>query len=491
MRYFIYINNVVTGPLTVEEIKGRLLAGSLTARDKVCPEGTKQWIPVMDAIGASEPGIPGSAIPPPPGIGKPMISDETKAKMRELGAKCASVAKKQVGLARLFMGRVMKSNFMDAHASDEERAELAKATPPVTAPSVQNFLAWRRALLWFSCALLAVVLVNQSKDYVSFLTDKQGMQWPLIVKIWAFFLPVIGLAALVYCIKAVRSWCTPSRTRREAAISYLTQFGGPVLLALFPIYLFMPDMPVTDEMRPLLMKLNEAGIPEHYLLKLPRYLVQAMLALNIVLVLIPKVLGLFPGIVRCSLALKTLMPQHPLPGWLGIAVAPLFSLILAIPALFAIQCGQFVIGIGFVCLVLWPLTMVYWAKSLCAVKTPERMNQTIGAIRKMGKMFFLAGLILICFGARDGLKQIPLSSWFSLGFISFICALFANIFLLTVVCSDLILSAAKSSFDMERELFAGSHGSDLGVRMAELGELLGDGPAPAPPAAPSVSPPAS
>ena len=473
MKYYIYLNNVVSGPFPLDEIKAKLASGELTRTDKVCAEGTKNWQVITEVTGDATPGTP---LPPPPpqASDKPIISDEARARLKGLSEVAKSKAIESAGLAKLFARRIGRSNFIVESASSEERSSLEKASPPVTIPSVQNYLAWRRALLWFSCVALAVVAFKESKDYITnFVTTggNKDMPVPAVVKIWAFFLPVIGIAALFFCVRSVRRWTEIDITRRSAAIAYLAQFGGPVLLTLFPIYLFMPDIPVTPDLQPALMQLRQFGIPEKWLLKLPRYFVQGMLALNIIIVMLPKVLGLFPGVVRCSLTLKTLMPQHPLPGWLGIAVAPLFALFVIIPALVAIQVGYLMVGIGLICIAMFPLTLVYFAKSLSAISSPEQMSVTIGTIRKWGKILFIAGLLAIINGAWEWIAKIGWSNVFSLGFAAFICGFLGNILLLTVVCSDVMLMAAKASFDKERELGSSTHGNDHARRMEELTEL--------------------
>ena len=71
----------------------------------------------------------------------------------------------------------------------------------------------------------------------------------------------------------------------------------------------------------------------------------AQLGLGAVLVLAPKIFGLFPGLIRCSLTVKTLLPETSTPGWLGIIIAPTYSLFLAMATITAIQTSEFIMAI--------------------------------------------------------------------------------------------------------------------------------------------------
>jgi len=438
MRYFIYANNVVTGPFLVEELKENLSRGKISSFDLICAEGTEQWVPLSSVV----PTDGGQLPPPPPGAARPDLADQAKEKVKFV-AEQAGVAS---GLSMLFARRIFKSNFIEENASDEERRHLEAASPPVTARSAQNYMAWRRALLWFSSIALGLATLKDLIDYCkNFSKDN-----PVAITLWTFMFPVLAGVATVICAKACLDWREINQTRRLSLIAYLTQFVGPVLLLCFPIYKFIATGGDADAAK--MMGLGMGW----------------MFALSTIFLMVPKVLGIFPGLIRSSLTLKTLLPQHPLPAWIGIIVAPLFALFVLIPAIMAMQTGFFIIGLGLLCITCFPLTLLYWAKPLSAAATPDQMNITVTRVRSVGKKLFFGGLVLILIGARELLKNVELVSMETVGFLG---AFFGNFLLLTVVCSDVILVASKSSLDQEKELFSSGHGNDLTTRMDELAQL--------------------
>ena len=61
-------------------------------------------------------------------------------------------------LAAMIRGfqRVTRADLQLDRATDEERALLASASPPVTSPIAQDYAAWRRSVLWVAAVSLII-----------------------------------------------------------------------------------------------------------------------------------------------------------------------------------------------------------------------------------------------------------------------------------------------------------------------------------------------
>ena len=50
----------------------------------------------------------------------------------------------------------------------------------------------------------------------------------------------------------------------------------------------------------------------------------------IFLVLLMAVLAVFPGIIRSSMGLKTMLPESSVPGWIVTLIAPIYLLVVLV-----------------------------------------------------------------------------------------------------------------------------------------------------------------
>ena len=176
------------------------------------------------------------------------------------------------------------------------------------------------------------------------------------------------------------------------------------------------------------------------------------LGLAAVVALAPKIFGLFPGLIRCSLTVKTLLPETSAPGWLGIIIAPFYMLFLAVATIAAVQMSQLMLGIGFGLLAAQMGVVIWQAKRLLHPCEQSEAAAGVRAIKRTQLLFQLAGVACITiFLIRT--VEFDWSAVNSL--VLFIFSFLGNVTLLTVVMSDFMLGMIRQG-QLQAEAFAGT-----------------------------------
>ena len=203
-------------------------------------------------------------------------------------------AKATFNLYRLFWTRVLKSDFSVIESTEDEAKKLESGTEKVESPLAQDYASWRRSMLMICILVLFFSTLFNISDILLTLGQQDVHVVKKIQTVLIFF---FQLGSVLLCAVAARKWVDLRKSRSLARFAWLLQFVGPFLIFLIPLSLFVDDRRIL-----------------------------AQLGLGAVLVLAPKIFGLFPGLIRCSLTVKTLLPETSTPGWLGIIIAPTYSL---------------------------------------------------------------------------------------------------------------------------------------------------------------------
>ena len=447
MTYYIVIGTEVSAPLTVEKIRSLVANGTASRTTRACIAGSTEWAQLELIL----PEVFNSATVP--GAGAVALERLTKAGglVTEHGSEMAS-------LTKVFARRILRSNFVIEHALPAERAALESASIPVHSPMAQNYAAWRRAMLWFSGIGLAVAAIVQVVNSFSSIFGAEGE--PTILRLiftaFTFFL----VLAPVLVIRAARRWQELRASRRLARLAWFSLFFGPLLLCFVPLKLLLSKSEYGSD------GLATMGV------------VYAMFVLAI---LLPRVFGLFPGILRACLTMRTLVPESPMPGWVCAVLAPLYCLMFAIMVAIALQVGPSLVFYGLLGLLAAPVILFTEVRRLSRPMATEEMNVHVRAVRVRMAIANSIGLVLLLSAASDLFEKVTM-----LDLASTVCQLIGNIFLLTLVASDFFLGLMKLTFDEDNALRRTPLYAQLEQRFADLAQVrltdLRDNIGPPPPA---------
>lgn len=340
--------------------------------------------------------------------------------------------------------RYTRSDFTVEHATSSERELLAAATPPIEASSAQDYVAWRRSLLWLSgIALLLVGLLQ----IVTFTTMKEmlggqvseAVDLGTVDGVFGFLiLPVFVGGGLA--LWAATRWRDVRASRRLARIGFLVSFLTPFVVAAIPI-----------------QELLEHGQLPPQDLQALNLMLGTMVGLRFSFVLGPRAIALFPGIIRSSIALKTLLPESPMPGWTAALLAPLYAIFLLVVFALIIQVqGNLLLLLGLACLMVSPLVYVWKARAVLRPHSVEEIGSVIRPVRARASLFTILGVVFF------GIFLVDLEVGF-LDLLLFVLSVAGNVLLLTVVGADFFLALMKHGHDQSRDLVR----SDLETRLEQ------------------------
>jgi hypothetical protein len=189
------------------------------------------------------------------------------------------------------------------------------------------------------------------------------------------------------------------------------------------------------------------------------------LGVSSIVTLAPKIFGLFPGILRCSLSIKTLLPESAATGWLTIVIVPIYFLFLLVPAIAAIQFSFYVLGIGLLLTGIGSFVSLLSSTKLLKPLTQLEASNLVGRIKKFQSLFHLVGICCVVFQivrsvdiTLDMLNNLLLFSFSYLG----------NVTLLTLVMSDFMIGMIRESQIQTEEFMNSDMLADYQLRMEQL-----------------------
>jgi hypothetical protein len=206
--------------------------------------------------------------------------------------------------------------------------------------------------------------------------------------------------------------------------------------------------------------------------------------------LVPRVFGLFPGLVRACMTLRTLVPESPLPGYVLAVITPLYATLLLVIMALAAQAGSGPLFFGLVALLCSPILVLKHLRPLAKPATPEEMNQHLRPLRMKMSIATMIGVVFILAMLGQYWETLNLE-WHTIA--SLAGQLLGNIFVVTVVAADFLLSLMRFSFDQDKALDGTALYATMAQRYADLSQvkftqLVEEEPPPPPPAAPPAAP---
>jgi hypothetical protein len=298
-------------------------------------------------------------------------------------------------LAQRFLVRALTANFQRERAADDERAQLAAHQPKVADPLAQDYVAWRRAALWIAGVALsisvAIAILERQPAAEQFAVlfasaNQQTLEGEELQRQAAQLAPQIGegnlaildglgdfllfvkLMVAVLVFLAAKWWMRLRRSRALARWAWLSALVLPLLVSSWPWAQSLDFSQLEAG-----TGINAAQLKQW---------VATLLAGGLVLTVAPKLIALFPGIVRSTMALKTLLPEAAAPGWLTVVFAPFLAgfLLLVLSFMSQVQ-GSWVLICGVLALSIGPVLYVRNAAALVRPLSAAEVDPVIGAVR--------------------------------------------------------------------------------------------------------------
>lgn len=312
-------------------------------------------------------------------------------------------------LAGRLLVRAVSGDFQKNHASDDERQQMTKAPQPVADPLAQDYVAWRRAALWVGGVLLGAGAIlglvehqGIAEQFTRAQLEQQGQQahgadlqnaiQQTAQQIGANnvaifdglmdFLLFLKISVAVLAITAAWQWLQVKRSRAMTRWALITALVVPLLVSAWPWAQFLDFDHLQGQLGEGVKQLK-AGIA-------------LVIASTLVSTVAPKLIALFPGIIRSAMTLKTLLPEATTPGWLVVVFGPFLVgfLLLVVCFMSQVQGSWLLLG-GTVALVFGPVLYVRKAGTLVRPHTPEEVSSVVGPIRQLAGLGNAAGASLL------------------------------------------------------------------------------------------------
>jgi hypothetical protein len=337
-------------------------------------------------------------------------------------------------MAMLSLRRAFRLRIEPNEVLTDERQALLAATPSITDENQQAFLSWRRSVVFFAAILMVPVAILHAADKLDF-EEGTPSGWKTVNVI--AFLVEAGFAAFLWTL--VPKWTAWRKQSRLLAIGWLIYFLTPFLIYLYPL--------AADYTR---MLVGEAEASPEQLAQV-RAAVGATIGASALVALAPKVISLLQGVIRASIATKTLFPGSTAPGWTMTMAAPLYMVIFYIFVLLPYHfSGSSLVAVGLLLVLAAKATLVRAGLKLSKPMTDEVARQATSKILSLWMILLLAGVGTIIGGLWDLIKTAK-----PMELVNFGLSMGANILVLTVIATDGLISAlnrARGTTIDERKL---------------------------------------
>jgi len=364
--------------------------------------------------------------------------------------------------------RVVRSNFQQEQATPGERVKLAMAEVPLTDPLVQNYAVWRKSVLWIAAISFLLLtlfhligfetiayqmakqvkqtepyerassagrssMIAEAKRNVENQFHKSNLE--MIDGIF-IFIEISQVVGTILVVVAACMWHHLPRSKRLVRIGWLIMFLTPFLMSLLPLSAML-DWEKVD--------VQQFGSSREQVTAQLQVGLGVAFALWFFMIVGPKALSIFAGVMRSSMTLKTLLPEATSPGWAAVLMAPLCALFLIVITSIVIQIyGNVWLLLGLLCLMLAPLSYLLQAKHLLQPHTPEEMLVIVRRIRVTAGVFNGLGFIFL-------LVFVVVVEFFGvIGAIKFFLGLVASLTALTVVSSDFLLALIWKGYEQSK-----------------------------------------
>ncbi|MFT3694503.1 MAG: proline-rich domain-containing protein [Kofleriaceae bacterium] len=319
-----------------------------------------------------------------------------------------------IAMAILSLKRAFRLHIDANEVLDDERAAMLAARPAITDESQQAFLAWRRSILFVAALLMIPVAIVHVADDLKF---EDGT--PEIWKQLSYVQVVVEIGFALFLWTQVGKWRSWRTQSRRLALGWLLYFLTPFLVFLYPLASavdYRQMDPATAHATKIAVGMAIGA--------------QAFLSLA------PKIISLLQGLIRASIATKTLFPGASAPGWMMVIAAPLYMIIFYVFVLLPYHfTGEPLVVIGTLLVLSAKGTLVRAGLRLTRPMTDATARHATHRAQMIWMTLLIAGIAFIVGGLWELVsKASPLSV------LNFGLSMGANILLLTLIATDTIIS---------------------------------------------------
>jgi hypothetical protein len=323
-------------------------------------------------------------------------------------------------MAMLSMKRALRLRIEPNEVLSDERTAMQAAVPPVTDENQQAFLAWRRSVLFMAAMLMVPSALLHAVERLDF-DDGMPEGWKAVNAIAA--LVEIGFA--VFLCTQVGKWTQWRTQSKRLAIGWAISFLAPFLVFLYPLATSANFSELAGE-----------GMPPEQMMQL-RAAAGLAVGAQALLTLAPKVISLLQGMIRASIASKTLFPGSTAPGWTMVMAAPLYMIIFYIFVLLPYHMsGSNLVVIGMLLVLVAKSTLIRAGLGLTKPMDDATARQATQKALGLWMLLLIAGIVCITAGLWDFVK---IAKVLTLG--NFVLSIGANILILTLIATDGIIAA--------------------------------------------------
>jgi len=318
-------------------------------------------------------------------------------------------------MAALSLRRAFRLRIEPNEILDDERHAMAVARPPITDETQQAFLAWRRSVLFMAALLMIPVAILHAAENLKDL-DNVPESW----KSLTYLTVAVEAGFAVFLWTQVRRWTAWKRQSRTLSWAWLGYFLTPFLVFLYPLASALDYGDVGEVQR------REMQVGVGFLIG-----AQALVSLA------PKVISLLQGLIRASIATKTLFPGASAPGWLMVIAAPLYMIVfytfVLLPYHFT---GSGYVVAGMLLVLAAKGSLVRAGLGLTRPMVGEAARAATSKTLRLWMGLLLAGAALIVGGLWSLVSRAS-----PLTLINFALSMGANILLLTLIATDALITA--------------------------------------------------
>jgi hypothetical protein len=357
-----------------------------------------------------------------------------------------------------FFRRLFWCDFRTERATDWESRRLQRAG--FQSPLAQAYVAWRWPLLAMAVPLLLFQGIWDLATFTWLTTEikksPEGEATLDLLGTGSFdlfdasrLMGIISIFIGAVMMGLATGFCMRFRlSRLLTQIGWIIMFVTPFLLAIFPQVSLMNfeklQEKAAETARNAGVNPEQAAEAAEKAVQMARMLMGGIFAFAMLQALGPRILGLFPGMIRSSVTIKTLLPESSAAGWLTTISAPIWTLFLLLGLVVMNQMQESVkLALGLMFWILSTLVYVVWAKVIVRPCAASELGRAVIWPRRISTLLNLVGAILLVWsffevaGAGD--------------VFSFILGALGNMLVLTVVASDFVLPLLRWSFHEGRQ----------------------------------------
>lgn len=329
-----------------------------------------------------------------------------------------------LSLTRAFRLRIEPNEILD-----DERRTMAAARPPITDETQQAFLAWRRSVLFMAALLMIPVAILHAYENL-----KELENVPEGWKTLTYLGVAVEAGFAVFLWTQVGRWTQWKRQARTLSWAWLIYFLTPFLVFLYPLASAFD--------------FGDAGPEQRHQMQVA---VGILIGAQALVSLAPKVISLLQGLIRASIATKTLFPGASAPGWLMVMAAPLYMIIFYIFVLLPYHfTGSGLVVVGMFLVLAAKGTLVRAGLGLTKPMPDEAARTATSKTLRLWMAMLISGAACIVGGLWALVsKASPLTV------VNFALSMGANILVLTLIATDALITAldrARGTTPEERRL---------------------------------------